>query len=224
MNILSMLQINSLSFKHPDEQEYLFEDISFSLKGGEILCIEGQNGSGKTTLLKLISGFYKIDDYKGNIILKNNNKQVFIPTDLNHFLLPWYTFEQNISFFNTSGKHLYCKKSIDKGIALLALLSNFKSNSISDIKIRKVFKLSSGEKAYLGLICALLNEPFLLILDEIFSNIHNKNSERIISFLQNEFINEEKAIIFTSHYPELVKSFYTRKFKIQANENSQKNI
>lgn len=214
-----MLQINNLQFKFPKEDVYLLDNISIELEGGDILCIEGQNGSGKTTLLKLISGFFDTNTYQGSIKFHKNLVQIFIPSDLNHFLLPWYTFGENISFFNTLGKSLKCKQSIDKGFDILA---NFDINNSIDIKNRKVYKLSSGEKAYLGLTCALLKNPDILVLDEIFSNIHYNTSEKIVDYLQQKFINSETAIIFTSHNPDIVKSFFSKKFQISRNENSIK--
>lgn len=207
-----MLQVNNLQFKFLKEEEYLLDNISFIIGGGDILCIEGQNGSGKTTLLKLISGFFDMNEYNGTISFNNDLLQIFIPSDLNHFLLPWYSFGENISFFNTRGKSLNCKQSIDKGFEIL---SNFDINNSIDIKNRKVYKLSSGEKAYLGLTCALLRQPDLLVLDEIFSNIHHNTSEKIIKHLQDNFINSQTAIIFTSHNPDIVKSFFSKKIQIK---------
>ncbi|NPD48105.1 ATP-binding cassette domain-containing protein [Lentimicrobium sp. S6] len=206
-----MLQVDNLYFKYSNAENYLLDNISFTIAGGDILCIDGLNGSGKTTLLKIISGFIDSSLYDGSVNFKSNLNYIFLPADLNYFLLPWYSFEENISFFNTAGKSLNCINSINEG---KKLLNKLKIENFQNIKTRKVYQLSSGEKAYLSLICALIKKPKLLILDEIFSNIHFEKSTEIIKHLQNEFITPSSAIIFTSHNLEIADSFYSKKVKI----------
>lgn len=52
-----MLEVNSLAFSYGNG--LVFENVSFSLKKGEVMCILGPNGAGKSTLIKCIAGILK---------------------------------------------------------------------------------------------------------------------------------------------------------------------
>ncbi len=64
-------EINDLSFKYPESEEFVLNSVSFKIKVGEKMAFVGQNGAGKTTLIKLILGFYK--PTKGEILLDGIN-------------------------------------------------------------------------------------------------------------------------------------------------------
>ncbi|MEE1086579.1 MAG: ABC transporter ATP-binding protein [Schaedlerella sp.] len=48
-----------MSFKYPESEKLVLEDISFEIKKGEKLALVGINGAGKTTLVKMLCGFYR---------------------------------------------------------------------------------------------------------------------------------------------------------------------
>ena len=58
-NDISELRADDLSYEINDK--LILEEVSFSVKSGEMLFIEGSNGSGKTTLLRILSGLMQAD-------------------------------------------------------------------------------------------------------------------------------------------------------------------
>jgi len=52
-------QFKDVSFKYPDSDKYVLQDLNFMLRAGEKLAFVGENGAGKTTLIKLILRFYE---------------------------------------------------------------------------------------------------------------------------------------------------------------------
>ena len=60
-----ILEVNNISFSYEDN--LIFENISFSIKKGDVLCILGPNGTGKTTLIKCLNGLHDTDS--GEIIV-----------------------------------------------------------------------------------------------------------------------------------------------------------
>ena len=62
---------NHVSFKYPDAEEYMLEDISFTAKKGEVVAFIGSTGSGKSTLINLIPRFY--DATKGEVLVDGVN-------------------------------------------------------------------------------------------------------------------------------------------------------
>ncbi len=68
-----------VSFKYPESEHYVLEDISFHLKAGEKLALVGENGAGKTTLIKLLLRMYK--PTSGKILLDGKNIWDFSPSE-----------------------------------------------------------------------------------------------------------------------------------------------
>lgn len=75
-----LLEADDLSFGYEDTR--LFENLSFELKGGEVLHIQGRNGSGKTTLAMLLAGLLKPDG--GTVRLNGDeigHREHYLPSD-----------------------------------------------------------------------------------------------------------------------------------------------
>lgn len=183
-----MIKCSDITFSYNGKP--LLKDISFQLEKGKNLAIIGENGCGKTTFLRIISGFIK--NYKGSLKI-NTDKIVFIPADLNNFLLPWYNVQQNFAFFKQLGKSLVLENADKYNTRLLQYLQS----NLNGFLQKKIYTLSSGEKAVVAMICALEVQPQLLILDEIFSHTSTATSENLIKVLNNNY--SDTTIIFTSH-------------------------
>ena len=53
-------EIKNLTFAYPGTEKKILDNISLSLRKGEVLCILGPNGAGKTTLLSILTGLLKL--------------------------------------------------------------------------------------------------------------------------------------------------------------------
>jgi len=73
-----MLNIHKLSISF--QGEYLFEDISFRLKGGNRVGLIGKNGAGKSTLLKILSNEMEYDS--GQVATEKELKIGFLKQDI----------------------------------------------------------------------------------------------------------------------------------------------
>ena len=65
------LKITNVSFRYPDQQDWVLKNISLTIPAGSKIAIVGANGSGKTTLLQLLMRFY--DPCKGSVMLSGQN-------------------------------------------------------------------------------------------------------------------------------------------------------
>ena len=74
------VEFKNVSFKYPDAEEYLLEDISFKAKKGETIAFIGSTGSGKSTLINLIPRFY--DATKGEVLVDGVNVKEYKLKDL----------------------------------------------------------------------------------------------------------------------------------------------
>lgn len=64
-----LLTADKLSFKYPNSDKNVFENLTFDIRKGDRVCVSGKNGCGKSTLLKILIGEI---DYKDGI--ENSNK------------------------------------------------------------------------------------------------------------------------------------------------------
>jgi len=73
---MNAVEVRNLSFKYKDSKEYIFKDVSFSVRPGETLAITGRSGSGKTTLCNCICGLvprlYK-GELRGEVLIFGEN-------------------------------------------------------------------------------------------------------------------------------------------------------
>ena len=180
-----MLKIDNLTFSYGEKM--IFNDFSLEINDGEIIWLSGPSGCGKTTLIKLVLGLLK--PQKGKIQTNGMTPSVVFQENR---LLPFYTVMQNIELVGGD-------KEKAKDI-LLALGINETANLYPK-------KLSGGMKRRAAIARALSVDFDLLILDEPFNGIDEKNLEKTA-----ELINEicrDKTVIIITHSPieaELLKA------------------
>jgi len=188
---------NKLKNRDKKEQKFVLDDISFSVKRGEILGIIGLNGSGKSTLLKLIAGVYTPE--KGFI-------------QINGKLSP--LMQLGAGFHND----LNAKDNIMINGVLLGFTKNEMEKKYSKIiefaELEKFSELklkhySSGMRARLGFSIALEVESDILLIDEILSVgdhlFKQKSYETFLNFKKNK-----KTIIHVTHNLKKISEFSDR--------------
>ena len=200
-----MINAKNLSFGY-NSNEILFHNISFDVGENDRVAIIGDNGSGKTSLLKVIAGVET--SYVGTVELKTKNIS-FIPTNLNNYLLPWYSINENISFFKSKGKKIKDPISAECLLLVEMLMPKYIDKSFLG---KKIYEISSGQKAMLSIICSLVSSPKILIIDETFSNLSIANTDLVIEYLSTQKI----TIVFTSHSERVIEKFCTKKLSLNS--------
>ncbi len=154
---------------HYGKKVQALNDLTLNIPAGKINGLIGPDGVGKSTLLGLISGVKKLQ--QGKIISLEQNvshatdrarlhhQMAYMPQGLGSNLYGDLSVAENISFFAT----LYDlpKEEAQQQLQLLA-----EKTGLSPFLDRKAKNLSGGMKQKLGLCCALIHNPSLLILDE----------------------------------------------------------
>ncbi len=176
---------------------WALNDVSFSLKKGEALGILGLNGSGKSTLLKTIAGV--IDPTKGTVATKGRIAPMI---ELGAGFDLDLTAKENI-FLNGAVlgyTRKYMKSKVDD-IIEFAELGDFVNVPVKNF--------SSGMTARLGFAIATMNQPDILILDEVLSVGDYKFQEKSMARTQ-EIVDNGATVLFVSHSPEQVAKICTR--------------
>nr|WP_233553131.1 ribosome-associated ATPase/putative transporter RbbA [Pseudoroseomonas wenyumeiae] len=145
------------------------KEINLELPSGIMTGLIGPDGVGKSSLLSLISGARavqqgKIEVLEGDIANKEHRECIYariayMPQGLGRNLYPTLSVFENVDFFGRLFGHN--KQERAKRIAEL-----LRSTGLSPFADRPAGKLSGGMKQKLGLCCALIHDPDLLILDE----------------------------------------------------------
>ena len=166
---MSTEAINAVNISHRYGKQQALEDVSFSLPVGSRCGLIGPDGAGKSSLLGLISGVKilqqgELQVLDGPIDQRRHRSTLyqriaFMPQGLGHNLYPDLSIKENIRFFAT----LFGLRRAEREVRMASLLA---ATDLADFADRPAGKLSGGMKQKLGLCCALIHDPDLLILDE----------------------------------------------------------
>lgn len=162
-----MIKIENYSKKIKDT--VVLENINMVLNDGMIYGIQGENGSGKTMLMRGICGLIKGSEGSINIDGKVIGKDISFPEDIgvlieNPSFIPKYTGYKNLKLVaDIQGK--VDKEEIIKTLQKVGLKPDDK---------RTYKKYSLGMKQRLGIACAIMGTPKLIILDEPFNGLDEK--------------------------------------------------
>lgn len=195
-----MLKVENVTKYYDDN--LAVDNLSFEVNDGEIFGLLGVNGAGKTTTFRMILGL--IDKNEGNITLDGKKidysvtDKIGFLTEERSLMLKLTVKEQAIYYGTLKGmKERDILKKLDY------YLEKFK---ISEYKNRKIKELSKGNQQKIQFICAIINDPKLLILDEPFSGLDPLNVEDFMKVIR-EFRDKGTSIIFSSHRMEHVELF-----------------
>lgn len=163
------------------------DKINLEINKGEIIGIVGPSGSGKSVLVKMFFGFFKPSS--GKILLDSKLKIGF--SSQNNSLYDYLTVRQNANYF--SKIYNVSKKNRKKYISRLIEVLN-----LEDFKRVLVKNLSGGTKKRVDILCSLLNDPDLIILDEPFAGLDPSLIKALSQFIL-ELNKTGKTIIISSH-------------------------
>ncbi len=167
------LRFEDVSFKYPDSDKAILENLNLTIEKGEKIALVGANGAGKTTLIKILSGLYQPNS--GNIYINNiNTKDINI---LDHYKAFSVIFQDIFPLAYTIAQNISCtlKENIDynklyKCIELSGLNEKIaslpKKEETNLLRIFDGIELSGGEMQKLMLARALYKDSPILILDE----------------------------------------------------------
>jgi len=167
------------------------ESVTMNVLPGEIFGFVGPNGSGKTTYIRILLGLIKKDEgiaqvFNQDVHIGQNelNQDIgYMPSE--SFFYPEFKVSELISFFQSvrTIEPTYLEKLID----------------VLDIDVSKKFKnLSFGNKKKIGILCALMHQPKLLILDEPTSGLDPLIQNRFLELLLEQK-QRGATILLSSH-------------------------
>ncbi len=177
-NEIGTVEFKNVSFKYPDAEEYVLENISFKANKGETIAFIGSTGSGKSTLINLVPRFY--DATKGEVLVDGINVKDYKLEKLYNKI--GYVPQKAVIFSGTVKSNvLYgengSKKSDIKEAIRVAQAKEFveKMDDKYDSHIAgSGTNISGGQKQRLAIARAIARNPEIYIFDDSFSALDYK--------------------------------------------------
>ena len=169
-------------------------DVSFSVREGEFVCIVGPSGCGKTTLLKIIAGLERptsgVVTLDGKPVSGPGRDRCMVFQE--YALFPWRTVLKNITFgLENLGIPKEERLKIAKRYIELVGLQGFED--------RYPHELSGGMKQRVGIARALAIEPEVLLMDEPFGSLDAQTRNMLQKELLEIWEKTQKTILFVTH-------------------------
>ena len=177
-NEIGTVEFKNVSFKYPDAEEYVLEDISFKANKGETIAFIGSTGSGKSTLINLVPRFY--DATKGEVLVGGINVKEYKLEKLYNKI--GYVSQKAVIFSGTVKSNVLYgenggKKSDIKEAIRVAQAKEFveKMDDKYDSHIASSgTNISGGQKQRLVIARAIARNPEIYIFDDSFSALDYK--------------------------------------------------
>ncbi len=190
----------------------VLKDVSFSVNKGEIVGLLGPNGSGKSTLLNTITGFETTDagsvQFEGRRINNQVTHRIIQHGVARTFQLPSMPEKMSVmevamaastahhgfwdTFLGSPGARRAEQQAYERALALTERLL------LTDVRDLSAAALSGGQKKLLGIVCALMAQPRMLMLDEPTAGVHPNLRQDIVRVLRQ--LNEEgMTIVVVEH-------------------------
>ena len=180
--------------------EPLLHSISADFKKGQLIAIVGADGAGKTTLMRVMCGLLK--PQQGSVKIFG---QELYSSDLSHL--------QALCGYMPQQFGLYADLSVHENLTLYADLFGLNGaqrkerfsqllamTGLTDFTARQAGRLSGGMKQKLGLACALLNRPKILLLDEPSVGVDPLSRKELWNILRENVRDGSMTVIVATTY------------------------
>jgi ABC-2 type transport system ATP-binding protein len=200
----------SKTFRSRKKEIKALNNVSLSIKKGEIFGLLGPNGAGKTTLLNVITGLLYPDAGKGKVIMLgqdvrgNIDMLKRINVVLGNSRFHWVLRARDILKFYGL---VYNLSAEERRKRTSKLVDFFDLKKVID---RKFMVMSTGERARLGFAKAMLNHPELVLMDEPTLGLDPQIAIKVRKEIKRINKTFGTTILLTSHYMQEVEQLSDR--------------
>ena len=200
-----IIKINNLAKKYYEgsNEISILKDVNFNVSKGDVISISGPSGSGKSTFLNILGlldsyfeGEYKFlnrDTQSLNINDKNTirNQSIGFVHQFFH-LIPELNVLENVFLPHLISQNIY-EKSVE---VAKEILINF---NLKDRMYANINTLSGGEQQRVSIARALINDPEMIIADEMTGNLDKKTADSVFDFFLNKIHKNKQTLVYVTH-------------------------
>lgn len=197
-----MIEVKNIWFSYETWDKYVLQDISFTVKQGEIVGVLGANGVGKTTLLKILAGLLQRR-------MGEEESGVFIDG------VPVREKSGDIAFISEAGSYLKDLTPKEFGAFLADFYPDFdmayyeKLLRFFQLEEKPIKKMSKGQKAKAEVAAGMAKKTKILIMDEPFIGKDMFTRQDFMQALAGSLTGEE-TIFITTHEIDEIENFIDR--------------
>lgn len=181
----------------------VLKKINLKVNRGDFISIIGPSGSGKTTLLNILGTLDKFDD--GQYFFNNENIKKFNESNIDRFR------NENIGFVHQFHYLINELTTVENTILPLLILGKTIQSATNEAKKlliefgleekinSKIKYLSGGEQQRVAIARSMINNPNLIIADEMTGNLDEKTAENVFNFFIKTIKNNDQTLIFVTH-------------------------
>ena len=182
------IEFRNLSFRYPDGEFDVLENLSFTIKAGENVGLVGKTGSGKTTLVDLILRTYNVPD--GTLFIDGHDVNTVAIRDIRASCA--YVPQDNFLFSDTIANNIGFGVN-DKSAELVSAAAKLADvhGNIEEFSLgydtvlgERGVTVSGGQKQRISIARALLKDAPILILDDSVSAVDTKTERTILDNLR----------------------------------------
>ena len=189
LNMDKDICINSISYKYPNTEKFIFKDVSFNIKRGTSIGFVGPTGAGKTTIVDVILGL--LDPTEGSITIDNKNihknkinwfsKLGYVPQFI---YLTDDTIKNNILFYDDDNINEEKLNTVIEQAQLKEFIDSL-PNGLDTMVGERGIRLSGGQRQRIGIARALYKKPEILVLDEATSALDNETEKAVMQAIEH---------------------------------------
>ncbi len=187
------MTIEALNIGFARADKYLFRNLNFSVRSGELLRIEGQNGAGKTTLLKILAGLIYPD--KGRI----HWEQSAIGSSDYKSQVAFLGHRDGINLNLTVAENIQLQVNLAKATQVVQASKMLDCLALAGKEDVPCYKLSQGQRRKVALCALLLKNKKVWLLDEPFTSLDKPSIEAFTQQMQAHLA-AKGMIILASHH------------------------
>lgn len=196
------VEFKNVSFKYPDAEEYVLENISFKAEQGQTVAFIGSTGSGKSTLINLVPRFY--DATSGEVLVDGINVKDYTFKSLYNKL--GYIPQKAVMFSGTVSSNVGFGDNGKGNVAADQIVEAIKVAQGEDFvtKLDKTYlahiaqggtNVSGGQKQRLAIARAIARNPEIYIFDDSFSALDYKTDAALRKALKKHTKNATSLIV-----------------------------